>query len=222
MNGFVIVSLAVLPLTAGYALYWQYACRAKALDFFPCHYKTEAGTFARLLKMVLTQLKFPSGSQNWTAWFDSDVWQFWANLSHLKDDTRHLTLHLFQKVWNVRGAWVTFHCALQFHTFDDSILYWQEMPTTCGIDEYETNDYISCLHGNDMDICMLKTFFDALGVCSHEKLTGHTSSVLCLLKLSHQLAEKPLWKKKHNRLYSSGPNTFVTLVISPTALAQWQ
>ena len=37
------------------------------------------------------------------------------------------------------------------------------MPTTCGIDEYETNDYISCLHGNDMDICMLKAFFDALG-----------------------------------------------------------
>ena len=73
MNGFVIVSLAVLPLAAGYALYWQYACRAKALDFFPCHYKTEAGTFARLLQMVLTQLKFPSGSQNWTAWFDSDV-----------------------------------------------------------------------------------------------------------------------------------------------------
>ena len=39
------------------------------------------------------------------------------------------------------------------------------------------------------------------GVCSHEKLTGHTSSVLCLLKLR---------KKKHNWLYSSGPSTFVT------------
>ena len=64
INGFVIVSLAVLPLAVGYALYWQYACRTKALDFFPCHYKTEAGTFARLLQMVLTQLKFPSGSRN--------------------------------------------------------------------------------------------------------------------------------------------------------------
>ena len=64
INGFVIFSLAVLPLAVGYALYWQYACRTKALDFFPCHYKTEAGTFARLLQMVLTQLKFPSGSRN--------------------------------------------------------------------------------------------------------------------------------------------------------------
>ena len=73
INGFVIVSLAVLPLAVGYALYWQYACRTKALDFFPCHYKTEAGTFARLLKMVLAQLKFPTGRRHWTAWFDSDV-----------------------------------------------------------------------------------------------------------------------------------------------------
>ena len=56
INGFVIVSLADLPLAVGYALYWQYACRTKALDFFPCHYKTGAGTFARLLKMVLAQL----------------------------------------------------------------------------------------------------------------------------------------------------------------------
>ena len=68
------------------------------------------------------------------------------------------------------------------------------MPTTCFIDEYEQHDYISCLHGNGMDICMLKNILRWLGGCSHGKLTGNTSSVLCLLKLGHHLAEKPLWK----------------------------
>ena len=123
-------------------------------------------------------------------------------------DTWHSTC--FKRFWNVRGAWVTFHCALQFHTFYDSIFYWQEMPTTSLIDEYETNDYISCLHGNDMDICMLKTFFDALG-CVRTRSWQATqaryyvcSNWVIILQKSH------CEKKKHNWLYSSSPSTFVT------------